>query len=319
MTLEEIIAEAKEDENFRKQLVGWAANDTVEGKELLTNFANVEFDKKIGDKVSEIHNGYDNDVFEILGQRKKAEQKSYDFVKEIALELKELRSAKPSDKEAKIKELQDKLKEANDSGSLNEHWKKIYEEALGKWTETENSLKKSIQDKEVEFNSNRIISELKSSLGALKLKEGIPQEAIDAMVKVNEEKILKTAKVIDGKVVFHHEDGSPWMNEEYKPISSNGVIKSFLGAMIDDGASQNKGGGGASTRIENGKIIKTGEGDNAKDKLVLDKASFSTKVEFNKLAEQTLRNQGITADNKNYTKLLDDAYVEYEVSKLELQ
>lgn len=319
MTLAEIIAKLKEDAEMRKALLVWSANETDEGKEFMTNFFNAEFDKKIGDKVSEIHTSYDNDVFEVLGQRKKTDQKTYDFVKELAAELKELRASKGTGNDAKIKELEGKIKELTESGSVNEHWKKIYDEALQKWNASEQELNDKLAQNEQEFRSNQVKTEIKSALGSVKMKEGIPQEAVDAMVKLNEEKVVKHAKIIDGKVVFHKEDGTPWMNEQYKPITAGEIVKTLLGTLIDEGTGGGQGGGGASTKIKPGEIVKTGEGDNATEKLVLDKASFSTKLEFNKVAEKALRSQGIAVGDKNYNKLLDEAYAEYGVSELELQ
>lgn len=318
MNLEEIVAKAKEDDNLRKQLVAWLPK-TTEGKELLDNYFNSEFEKKIGDKVSEIHTSYDNDIFEILGERKKADQKTYDYVKNLVTELKELRTAKGEGNENKVKELQAKIKELQDSGSVNEHWKKIYNEAVSKWEAKEKEYKTQIEEQETKYRTTQVEGALKSALGSLKFKQGIPQEAIDALIKVNEESILKHAKVIDGKVVFHKDDGTPWLNEEYKPISAQEIVKGFLKTMIDDGSSEGNAGGGASPKINQGKIVTTGEGDNAKKKLILDTNSFSTKLEFNKVAEKALRSQGITASDKEYNELLDQAYEEYKVSDLEFQ
>ena len=137
------------------------------------------------------------------------------------------------------------------------------------------------------------------------------------MIKVHREEILKNAKLVDGKVVYHKPDGSPLLNKEYKPITSEEIWKEKLGALIDNDTRTK--GGSADTNFESGKIIRTGEGDNATQKLVLDKSKFSTKVEFQKLAESVLRKKGIPVGSKDYEDLLLTAYKEYEVDALELQ
>lgn len=321
MTLEELIAKAKEDPAFRKQVAVWASS-TDEGKEIMDSFSKVEFEKNVKEVVAKIHTDYENDIFEALGERKKGDEKAYEFNKRFLTELKELRGKQGDDKDAKIKELQTKLKEAEDGGEINGHWKKIYDEALAKWEAKESEYKTTIEAKESEFSTTQIRSEIASARAGIKLKDGIPDEAVEALFKVNEDKILKHAKLVDGKVVFHKEDGSPWMNAEFKPVNASEVLKEVFGTMIGDGGNgggTGGAGGGAPKTLEVGKIVTTGEGENAKKKLVLDKSTFSTKVEFNKQAEKALRAQGVKADDKEYNELMLGAYEEYGVSELDLQ
>lgn len=321
MTLEELIAKAKEDPAFRKQVAVWATS-TDEGKEIMENFSKVEFEKNVKEVVAKIHTDYENDIFEALGERKKGDEKAYEFNKKFLTELKELRGKSGDDKDTVIKELKQKLKEAEDGGEINGHWKKIHEEALAKWEAKEAEYKTTIETKENEFSTTQIRSQIASARAGIKLKDGIPEEAVEALFKVNEDKILKHAKLVDGKVVFHKEDGTPWMNAEFKPVNATEVMKEVFGTMISDGTNSGGtggAGGGAPTKLKGGEIVTTGEGENAKKKLVLDKSTFSTKVEFNKQAEKTLRAQGVSASDKEYNELLMGAYEEYGVSELDLQ
>jgi len=314
MTIEEIIAKAKEDANFRKALVTYSSS-TEEGKEILNNFAIAEYDKKIKDKVSEIHTAYDNDIHEILGERKETNQKSYDFVKKLVGELKELRIKSPDDKDEKIKELNLKIKEFEDSGSHNEHWKNTYEEALKKWEEKEQELNDSIKTIKSEFSGNTVLSELNAAKAGLKFIDSIPDEAINAMYEVEKNKILKNAKIENGKITYFNEDGSPAMNESYKPVSAQEILAKSLGVVL---AVKESSGGGAPANIKFGEIHTEGEGDNAKSKLVLDKESFKSKTEFQEVAAKALKNQGVAMGDEKYDALLDGAYAEYEVEKLEM-
>ena len=187
------------------------------------------------------------------------------------------------------------------------------------WQKEKTELTETIKNKEKEYFEAQVLADLNSGLSSLKIKEGIPKEAVDAMIKVHREEILKNAKLVDGKVVYHKQDGSPLLNKEYKPVSAADIWSEKLGSLIDtDNHTQTKGGA-ASTNFESGQIIKTGEGDNATQKLVLDKSKFSTKVEFQKLAESVLRKKGIPVGSKDYEDLLLTAYKEYEVDALELQ
>ena len=242
MTLAEVIEKMKSDPDFRKGIVMFS-KDTDEGKELMNNFAQVEFDKKVGDKVFEIHKGYEDDIFEILGVRKKADQKTYDFVKELAGQLKDFKGMKPDDKDAKIKELSDKVKELNDGGEINNHWKGIYEEALSKWETREKELNDTITAKDGDFLKAQVMADLTTGRSSLKFQENLPEEVINAMVTMHEGKILAGAKLVDGKVVYHKEDGTPWMNSEIKPISAGEIWGETLGSIIQTEGQPNAGGG----------------------------------------------------------------------------
>ena len=113
MTLEEIKEAVGGSEELLKGVVQ-SVNSTDYGKEVLKNFADSEFDKRVGNKISELHTRYDEDIFEVLGERKKTDQKSYDYVKQIAGELKELRSKNGSGSSERIKTLENELKTARE-------------------------------------------------------------------------------------------------------------------------------------------------------------------------------------------------------------
>lgn len=319
MTLAEIIAKAKDDKDFRKSIVVWA-KDTEEGKEILSNFSEAEYEKKVKDKISEIHTGYDNDIFEVLGQKKKGEQKSYDFVKELAGELKELREKKDSlDSNEKVKELQAQIKKMQNDGSVNEHWKDIYDKALAKFEQEKEELIGKLESKEKEYLGAQVSSDLMAGKAGLSFMEGLPKEAIEAMIKVHESTILENAKIIDGKVVYHKEDGSPWMNKDtYKPVTAEDIWREKLGTVISNDQPGGNKGGGAKPNLSSGSVVDTGTGDDTK-KLVLDRKAFSTKLEFNTLADETLRKQGVAVGSKEYKEMISNAYNEYEVSELDLK
>lgn len=319
MTIEEIKQAVQNNPNLAKEIAVWSTGETEAGKEILTNFAKAEVEKKIKENTAEIYTNIDNDLFEVLGVRKANDQKTYEFLKKIAGEYKELKgkAEKLNDNE-RIKELEAKIKKMQDEGSVNEHWKKIYDEAVSKWQTEKQTLSDQITAKEKEFLEAQIEADLKAGLGSLKLKADIPKNVIDALIQVEKDKIVKGAKVIDGKVVYHQEDGTPRLNKEYKPITSNEIWSDTLGSLIETNEPP-KGGGGANPKLPAGRVEKTGEGDNAKIKLVLDKGSFSTKVEFNNKADELLRKQGVAVGSKDYQEAIMDAYKEYEVDKLEMQ
>lgn len=321
----EKIKKALEENKELAEKVATYASQTEKGKTILENYSKSKVEEAVKENTAKIYTEIDNDLFEALGERKQREQKTYDFIKEKAKQLKELKDkAGDIDKDETVKSLKAKIKELENSGSHNEHWKKTHEETVAKFQKEKAELEAQIAEKEKEYLTAQIEAELNAGLGALKFNENIPQAAIDAVIQVEKQKILEGAKRIDGKIVFHGEDGKPLLNKEFSPISSKELWEQRLEGMTaagDDNNNNNntpKGGGGAKPTFT-GEVIKTGEGDNAKISLKLDKAGFSTRREFNELADKVLREQGIAVGTKEYYAAKDAAYKEYEVSKLKVQ
>lgn len=317
MTLAEIKKAVQENPSLAKEIAVWSTSDTTEGKELLANYAKAEVNKAVKETTAEIYTNIDNDLFEVLGVRKKNDQKTYDFVKKITGEYKTLKEkAESLNNDDEIKRLKSEIKEMQEKGTVNEHFKKMYDEAVAKWEKEKNELTEQITTKEKEFFEAQVEADLRAGLGGMTFKDGIDQDVINTLVDAKKKKIVEGAKIVEGKVVYHKEDGTPLLNKEYKPITPKEIWSKELGTLIKDGS---QSGGGAKPTIKEGKVIKTGEGDNATIKVVLDESSFSTKVEFNQRADEALRKQGIAVGTKEYENAILNAYKEYEVDKLELQ
>lgn len=317
MTLQEIKEAVSKSKELQKELALFASQ-TDEGKTLLNNFAQAEKEKAVKEATANIYTGLDNDLFEVLGQRKKANQKTYDFIKSLANDFKELKAKETSLNEStKVKDLEAKIKELQDSGSVNEHWRKIYEEARPKWEAEQKALKEELKAKEEGYFKAQVEAELAAGLSSLPIRQDLPKKALEALLEAEKAKLLKTAKLVEGKVVYMDEKGNPILNKEHSPIKSSELWEKVLGDSIL--AKDGQSGGGAKPTVKEGQVLREGQGDSATIKLVLDKSSFSTKVEFNRIAEAALRKQGVAIGSKEFNSALDGAYKEYEVDKLDLQ
>ena len=313
MTLEELKKLFGEQPALFTEVLGHIAT-TEEGKELLNNYAKTQTDKAIGEKTSEIYNGIDKDINDVLGVQKPTDKKTYEFVKELVSELKDLRAnkGKGSGDEGKdatrITELETQLnaiKTANWEGKYN---------ALVTETSTKiEGFTNKIKELETGNTSSLVNIELATGLSTLKFNPNIPKEAIDAMTSVVKDKVTKTAKVVDGKVVYYKEDGTPYLNELYKPITAEEIFKTELKAVI---SGSNVGGGGADT-TEKGKIVTIGEGDTAKKKVALDPSKFNTKLAFANHIEEVLIENGVERNSTEWHGIVQDARTEYGVDKMD--
>lgn len=283
---------------------------TDEGKELLTNHANAHFEQEIKPRLAKVYSDLDNDILTTLGEARPNEVKTYEFIKQKMSELKTLKADKGSN--TKIKELEDEIETLKKEGGQNEYWKKTHEEAVSKWDTEREGFETKLTALQKEQLNTQVKMFLDAGLSGLEFS--VPQEAVDALQKMHSDSVINHAKVIDGKVVLHKEDGTPMLNDKYKPITPKEYWETKLASVIKKPA---QGGGGAPVGNK-GNIITVGEGGAATKKLTLDRTEFSTKTEFYDKAAEVLTAQGVAKESEEWNKLMDGAREEYEVSKLSL-
>jgi len=285
------------------------------GQEFLENANKAYFDEKVGSYTSDIYNKLDNDIFEVTGLRKEANEKSYDFQKRILADLKKKAEDNSSNTPEEIKKYKDQIKELEEkvkNGESSSHWKESFEEVVQKLKENEENFKSEIQKRDEQLLQQNVDVDITKGLSGLKLNEDLPESVRRAMINQVKNNLVKSAQVIDGKVVYHDEDGKPIRNKQYQPADAEYLLKEQLKDIL---ATDKKPGGGAPPS-GTGEVITTGTGDSTTMKLVLDKGSFSTKQEFLTQAEKALQDKGISRTDKDYNKLIDEANKEYGVSEL---
>ena len=105
----------------------------IRTKEQDDQYIGSQVEAKIKDQISTIHKRYDEDLFELTGERKNPTEKTYDFLKRKVIELKESAKGKSEgvDKD-KLAELQKALDEAkaDKDKSLSEVNEKHFKKAL---------------------------------------------------------------------------------------------------------------------------------------------------------------------------------------------
>jgi hypothetical protein len=312
MTLEEVLKYVKENEGDITAIIT-EIQKTSKGEEFLNDHANAHFEKEIKPRIAKIYGDFEDDWFEITGERKPEGVKTYDWFKDKAKELKGLKDDKGGDKDDKIKTLESTIEQLKKEGGQNDYWKKTHEEAVSKFEEKEKDYKSTIENLQTSQTENQVKSFLDSGLS--KLEFSVPQEAVDALKQVHSTNILGNAKIIDGKVVLHDKDGNPMLNSHYKPMTAEDFWKDKLSSVIKK---PNQGGGGAPAGNK-GDIITTGEGDDAKKRLVLDKAQFNSKRDFTETAGKFLIEKGVERNSKEWNQLIDGAYQDYGVKDLPIQ
>lgn len=317
MTLEEILAAMNSNPEIMTGVI--QAIPTLDaGKELLNNHAKQHFDQNIGPKVAEIYSNIDQDIFDILGIRKDKDTKTYDFLKNEVLskfkELKEKGNVTDDEKQQKIDSLEQKVQELTQAGADGQFWKNSLEEAQKKWDKEKTELQGTI-DNHVKENRTFVVSnDLATGLSGLKFNPNIPESAINALTDSIKNSAIANSKIVEGKVVYLKEDGTPWLNNEFKPITAKDIFAEKMGDVLETSS----GGGGAAPK-KTGKIITVGEGDSATKKVTLDPSTFNTKLQFHNEIEKVLTKEGVEKNSKQWNDLTTEAYKEYGVADMERQ
>lgn len=310
MTLAELKKLFGEQPELYKEVLAHIAT-TEEGKELLTNFAKTQVDKVTSEKETEINTALEATLKE-LGFTKPANKKATDFVKDLAGELKELKEKPAGGKDEgkdgeRIKELEGQLKTLKEA-----NWEGKYTALVGETATKIEGFTNQIKELQNGNTSSLVNVELSNGLSGIKFNHLIPKEAIDAMTSVVKEKVIKTAKVVDGKVVYYKEDGTPYLNELFKPITAEEIFKTELKAVI---TGANVSGGGADA--VKGKVTTVGEGSDAKKKVVLDPSKFDTKLTFATHIEEVLLDNGVERNSAEWHSFTQEARTEYGVDKMD--
>ena len=293
--------------------------DSDKGKEVIETRATVLFDQKINDHVSGIHDQYDQDMLSILGESPKAnddgtKQKTYDKIKELYTELKDLREQKGAlSTDAEVKRLQKEI-ERLQNGGANEHWKNTFETESEKWKQEKNSLMQRVTAAENNTLNFQKQGDINTGLRNLKFNDKIPQAAREALVNSVVAGLTKNSKIEDGKVIYLKEDGTPIFNNEYKPESAENILKAALKDVLVD--ENTDAGGGASPTVKGSiQTSKDAQGNDVQQ-LQLTEGSFTTKTEFITIAEEALLKSGISRGHKDWDKLKNEAYIRYNVKDL---
>jgi len=156
-------------------------------------------------------------------------------------------------------------------------------------------------------------NDITAGLNGIKFNESLPETVVQAMINQAKGSLVANAQIIDNKIVYHDAQGKPIRNLQHEYASASDLLKESLKDIL---AVDKQPGGGAPPSGK-GEVVTVGTGDSAKQKLVLDKSAFSTKVKFQEVAEKAMLETGLTRGSKEWKSVIDEAYVEYGVKDLE--
>lgn len=197
----------------------------------LDNFAKTEVEKRIGEEISKVHSQYDNDAFEILGERKAGNEKTYNFLKR---KLKELKDAAGSSQVHldHIKQLEDDLK--NKSGD--EQLKKDYEQLRKTYNDDKQSWDTKTQEYIRSQEAMQVEIQLDNAIPKLKFSDKIPETVRDVMIRSAKAKLLQSGKIVDKQLIFLDKDGATLRNKNnaLNPFTAEEMLTAELKDILGE-------------------------------------------------------------------------------------
>lgn len=191
-----------------------------------------EFKKNIREEIAsditrEIHSRYDEDLYSLTGERKRGDEKTYDFMKRAYSGTRE----QLEEAQRKAQELEEKIK----SGASDETLKA----QLQQWEEKYSEKEGEIQTLRESIQKEKIAGHLKGGLSGLKFADNLPEAVRDTYVNTVLNDLSAKAEVKeDGTVIFKGEDGPLLNRETLKPATAQELLKERLKDIIDTGNQQ---------------------------------------------------------------------------------
>lgn len=200
----------------------------ADDKTFLENYGKSVLEKELDPAIAKVHNQYDEDLFELFGERKKPGEKTYKFMKDKVRSIKD-RADRVEQLETEIEslkkgspEVEAKLREIK---SLQGQMDKLKQDYEGKITEMSRQNLK-----------NNVKAEIERGLLGLKIKSGIPESMKQLYVDKIIDDLAGNAEIRDGKIVFLDSEGKALRDPQtMAPYTAESLLKEKMKDVIDTG------------------------------------------------------------------------------------
>ena len=313
MEVKDILEAVNTDDAIAQEVV---SHLMTQGKleEVITNKANLIYNQKIGEEVKRVHTMYDNDMFEVLGERPEPDgngglEKTHVKLKKLFSELKGYRekgSGEPG--------LTTTDTATPPSDGQSDYYKNMFETERQKWEREKSEYLTNLEQEKKRNQDYLIRSEVEKGLLGLSFDNSIPEPAVKALVNTKVNSLVNNAKMVDGKVVYFDENGNQINNERYLPDSSENILKRELQDIIKK--NQGTPGGSAPAHVDGLRLTTDADGKSTKViEMVPDWGNSREK--FTKKLHKTLIDSGVAAFSPEYVKQESIAYEKYNAKELE--
>lgn len=266
----------------------------------------------IGRRIGEVYRTMDETITNVTGVKRDGDEKTYNFLKRAATELKQKAdgASKYTEEIETLKAEKARLQGLVAKGG-NEETQKQLAQAKADLENVQKeyaSLKKQSEKQKAEYETQifgvRVDNEINNSLAGIKFKPELPESVTKVLMQQAVEKVKGfNPQFIDdgkgGKVLgFHNSDNSVMRNAatNLQPFTARELVERELEAL---GVLAGKAAPGAGTQP----VQPTGGNGGG---VVVDVSSARTRKEFNEIATQTLLQQGKTIGSAEFDTAMQE-------------
>ena len=217
-----------------------------EETEHLSNYAKSEVDKRIGERIAEIHTQYDKDIEEAIGQKKPDGVKTYAFMKDQLSKYKEKADMLPV--------VEKELQEVRKSKTTDEQLKKDYDLLQGRYNKITEDITKEREQMNAEMNSFKIASMIDGEIAGYVFDDKHPKTLIDSHVKSVRQELVSTAELKDGVIIYKKGDDILESKDTYKPLTTKDRLDVLFKDIVRAGGKSGTGTG-KSQQSGSGEIV----------------------------------------------------------------
>ena len=295
---------------------------TDEQKDAIVAMSKNDEEVVIGNRFREVYNQLDATIAKETGIARNGDEKTYVYLERAAREL--ATKAKGADGlQTKVSELtkeRDRLQKALNEGGADEQLKKQLSQAQKdlegvrkEYTTLKGEYDTKMKEHASEVMMIRVDNELQQARAGIRLKEGLPQAAIDQLVTgaLSKVKGMNPDFIDDGqgghRLVFKNEQGETMRNPEkqLEPYSAADLLVKELKAVgiLDEGRKQE----GSGTKPPQG-----GGGSGAP----VDVSQARTQTEAQDIIARQLMKQGMVNGSKAFQEAMTKAWKDNNISAL---
>jgi hypothetical protein len=293
----ENITELLNNEEQRGQVLETIAQHEA-GKEYLNNYAKIEAEKIIGQKIGELHGGYDKDFEEITGVKKPDGVKSYTFWKEHFKGVNEKAKTVNTDVIDQMKKENEELKLKMENNEQAKYFKDLYES-------TKTTYQKQLEEKEsfinqfqTERQQMKIKGELSSAMSKLELNSELPEDVRNTYIETVFGSLLNGAKVLeDGSIVFYDGETIITNPKTASKATAEEILQSRLKSILVEKKVVTGGGGQ--------------DPNKPKSKSSVSFAHAKTQMELNTLIEESLLADGFLKGKTDFQAKKNELFKEF--------
>lgn len=277
----EVFSSLKDDFLSELKTSGLIIRSADEEQEYLTNYEkNIipgKVEAQIGQKVKEVHDRYDTDLFEITGEKKNPNEKTYDFLKRKITELKNKPGKTDSVDADKIRQMEEKLNSMKDYVSPDEITK-LKNEFFGK--EVSGKVIGSLSQLPIAVPPHITDEKAKQDYAAMQ-RNMIKADFLSRFIPKQDK---------DGNVVYYLDETLQTNPQTAKPLTEAELIAAnYAGYFVPPATAKTGMGSGSG-----------GQGGNVD----VNEVSLKTKLEVQAFLNKKGLNSGSREFNKEYSRIL---------------